>query len=97
MVDNGVAVGFFDPEKVPESRLLLGQVIEILVIFVDCGNTSPQTDGVVELFVVGDYFFEFGEETGSEFGVEVGADFGCGDGLKLHQNYCISVDINRWI
>ena len=77
VMDDSHAVGLFDSEEVPEGRLLLDEVLNIVIVFVEGFDAFPETDGGV--FGVG--LLQFGEEALSEFEVEIGGDFGCVDGL----------------
>ena len=51
VMDDSQAVGLFDSEEVPEGGLLLDEILDIIIVFVEGFDAFPETDG--GLFRVG--------------------------------------------
>lgn len=79
-MDYSQTVRLLDSEEVPESRLLLHQVIDIVVVLVQGLNALEQTHRVVKARISTGDFLQLVDEPFPQFEVEVLWHFGAVDG-----------------
>ena len=84
MVDEGQAVGLFHAEEVPEGGFLFGQIVDIVVIFVDGLDAFQQSDWISELFATAFNLCEALDEPCSKLVVEVVGDCGAINRQNIH-------------
>lgn len=86
MVDDGEAIGLLDSKEVPESGLLLGQVVNIIVIFMQGLDTLQQGHRIAEAFLPSLDLGELLEEASPQLEVEIVGYLGAIDWRNLHKN-----------
>ena len=84
MVDDGQAVGLFHAEEVPEGGFLFGEIVDIIVIFVDGLDAFQQSDWISELLATAFDFCQALDEPCSKFVMEVVRDCGAINRQNIH-------------
>lgn len=95
-MDEGLAVSLFDSEEVPESRLLLWQVVVVIVVFVESFDALEKTDGILEILGRSLDFSQLVEVSLAELEMEILRNFGAVNRGNLHDKiYDINNSINN--
>lgn len=83
-MDQSHAIRLFDSKQVPESRLLLWKIFDVIVILRDGLDPLEKTDRTLEICVIRSLLVKLFDELLSDSEVKISWNLGTIDGTKIH-------------